>query len=137
MITRGEILKGRDAEYPLTSEMEFSLSVLLQRVNKLRIRWGKPMVVTSGYRPGHYNRNTPGAALKSKHTTCQAVDIHDPNQTLAMWLLNQPQVLDELGLYMEHPEDTRTLGTAWVHLQTVPPASGLRIFRAKPPTLAS
>jgi hypothetical protein len=33
-------------------------------------------------------------------------------------------VLRDLGLWMEHPDKTPT----WLHIQTVPPGSGNRVF---------
>jgi hypothetical protein len=132
MISRDEILKNREKEFPLSSELEANLSLLLQRVNKLRLLWAKPMIVTSGYRPGRYNK-AAGGAEKSAHLTCQAVDISDPKGEIGLWLFNNIQILKDCGLWMEHPGDTPT----WCHLQTVPPKSGVRIFRAKPPKMQS
>jgi hypothetical protein len=51
MISRDEILMGRDKQAPLTGPMEVNLEKLLKAVNKFRAVWGKPMKVTSGYRP--------------------------------------------------------------------------------------
>jgi len=127
MITREEILKGREKEFPLSSQLEANLSELLTRVNKLRKLWAKPMIITSGYRPGRYNK-AAGGAERSRHITCQAVDISDPEQEIGMWLFNNVQILKDCGLWMEHPEST----PVWCHLQSVPPPSGTRIFRVKP-----
>lgn len=132
MITRLEILKGRDHVHPLTPELEANLTVLLERLNKLRQVWGKPMIVTSGYRPAEINA-LAGGALKSRHITCQAADISDPEHELINWLLAEPNRLKDFGFWMEHPEATKN----WVHLQVVPPASGLRVFRVKPAQLLS
>lgn len=90
------------------------------------------MLVTSGYRPGHYNKDA-GGAVNSRHMSCQAVDIADPKGEIGMWLFNDVQVLKDCGLWMEHPQDTSKNSGTWVHLQTVPPASGVRVFRARSP----
>lgn len=84
------------------------------------------MKVNSGYRPGHWNAIAKGA-VKSKHITCEAVDIDDPNKELYDWLLSDPNRLKDLGLWIEHRDDSPT----WTHLQIVAPESGLRVFRAK------
>jgi uncharacterized protein YcbK (DUF882 family) len=115
MISRAEVLMGRDRDYPLTPDMEKNLEKLLLAVNKLRVIYGKPMRVSSGYRPGHYNK-AAGGAKNSTHLTCQAVDFADSDRTLAQWCLNNITVLADSGLYLEDPAHT----PGWVHLQTRP-----------------
>ncbi len=127
MIHRHEILKGREKDNPLSALLENNLDTLLARVNTLRLLWGKPMKVTSGYRPAAVNSSVGGAA-KSKHLTCEAIDIHDPTQELSRYLLANQGILADIGLYLEHPDDTPT----WCHLQISPSPSGMRVFRAKP-----
>jgi hypothetical protein len=55
-----------------------------------------------------------------------AVDICDvvPERTLARWCLRNLVFLAEVGLWMEDPRWT----PGWVHLQSVPPRSGGRVF---------
>lgn len=110
MISRDEILMGREKEYPLTEEMLSNLSTLLVRMNKLRLLYGKMMLVSSGYRPGHYNVDA-GGAKNSCHLDCRAVDIHDRDGLLKEWILNHEEVLDECDLWMEDPKRTKT----WAH----------------------
>lgn len=121
MISRSEILKKRDLEYPLTTELEVNLSDLLKKVNKFRDIYGKPLVITSGYRPGKYNRDA-GGAPNSTHLTCQAIDVADSDGSLAAWCQANVQVLEQCELWMEDPGHT----PGWVHLQTRPTKS--RIF---------
>lgn len=106
---------GRDRDYPLTPEQERNLEKLLIAVNQVRAAYGKPMRVSSGYRPGHYNK-AAGGAKNSSHVTCQAVDFADPDRSLAAWCLDNLEVLIEAGLYLEEPAYTPT----WVHLQIRP-----------------
>lgn len=120
MISRKEILMGRDIEYPLSKEQESNLEKLLIAVNKLRKLYNKAMFVSSGYRPGHYNKAAGGAA-KSSHLTCQAVDFKDADGKLKAWIT--PEILVECGLYMEHPDHT----PSWLHVQTRPTKN--RIFK--------
>jgi uncharacterized protein YcbK (DUF882 family) len=119
MVTRDEVLKGRDRDYPLDAELEQNLSQLLDAVNKLRKVYGKPFIITSGYRPGHYNKSARGAK-KSAHMSCQAVDIRDTDGEIAKWCLNNLKLLEEAGLYMESPMYTQTPAARWLHLQTRP-----------------
>ena len=80
----------------------------------------------SGWRPPAVNAATPGAALRSKHMLCQAIDVHDPEGLIDNWLMT-PQgqdALTKIGLWLEHPSATK----GWSHWQTVPPGSGNRVF---------
>ena len=123
-ISPNEILMGREAQFPLTPEMKQNLDLLLISVNRLRALWGKPLIVSSGYRPGAYNAQA-GGAKASNHMICAAVDFKDPEQKLAKWLISRLDVLEACGLYMEDPSATPT----WCHVQIKPPGSGRRIFK--------
>jgi hypothetical protein len=83
-------------------------------------------IVSSGWRPPAVNEATPGAAPRSKHLSCQAVDLYDPDGDLDDWLMTDDgqHVMQDLGLWLEHPAATKT----WCHVQTVPPRSGRRVF---------
>lgn len=116
MITKGEILMGRDKLAPLTKELEANLARLWTAVNIVRTVWGHPMAVSSGYRPLAVNTRTPGAAKRSAHLTCQAVDIWDPEHRLARFLQANQDLLVRAGLWMEDPSATPT----WCHLQIRP-----------------
>lgn len=124
MITRREYLMGRDALYPLSQELEANLLNLLGRLNMLRTFYGRPMIVTSGYRPKKIN-DSVGGKPKSKHITCQACDFDDRNGVLSAFCLSNLEILERCELWMEDP--TYTLG--WVHLQSVAPKSGKRVFK--------
>jgi hypothetical protein len=79
----------------------------------------------SGWRPADVNARTPGGAAFSKHRTGEAGDVRDAvDRRLARWCLQNLDVLDAIGLWMERPQWTPT----WVHLQIVPPRSGKRVF---------
>lgn len=121
--SRKEILKDREIEYPLTPEMEQNLLKLIECLNVIREAWGKPIKVTSGYRPGRYNTQA-GGAKNSAHVTCQAADLADADGLLKKFLSNNVELLEKAGLWMEHPSRT----PQWVHLQLRKPKSGSRIF---------
>jgi uncharacterized protein YcbK (DUF882 family) len=111
-MTELDILMGRDKEYPLDASMKNNLQVLTKKVAELETLYGKPFVLTSGYRPGRYNAAV-GGSPKSSHMTCQAVDISDRDGKLKEWCVKNIEVLNKLGLYMEDPAKTKT----WIHLQ--------------------
>lgn len=122
VITESEYLKGREKASPLSEAMRLNMRTLLSRVNQLRRHWGEPMTVTSGYRPPAIN--TGIGKKKSPHLTCEAVDIYDPDKRLASWLLDNLELLEDLGLYLEDPDYTPN----WTHLQIRAPGSGKRVF---------
>ena len=80
--------------------------------------------VTSGWRPPALNSISPGAAPNSKHMAAQAIDIADPNGDFDEWCLENASVMEGIGLWQEHPSATK----GWIHVQTVPPKSGKRVF---------
>lgn len=122
MISREEVLMKRDIEFPLTKELEANLKKLLENLNKFRQKYGKPMLVSSGYRPGKYNKSA-GGAKSSAHLSCEACDFKDADGKLKEFVKKNPTVLEECDLYMEAPESTPT----WIHLQTR--ATKNRVFK--------
>lgn len=122
-ITRNEILMGREKEFPLSEELEKNLEKLLKALNQFREIYGKPMQVSSGYRPAGYNESA-GGAKKSNHMICLACDFVDLESALDSYCVGNQDILEQCGLYLEHPKWTKT----WCHLQAIKPASGKRIF---------
>lgn len=122
-ISPQEILMGREVAAPLTPEMKQNLDILLVAVNKLRALWGKPLVVSSGYRPPAQNA-AAGGAKASNHMICGAVDFKDDG-SLAKFLISRLDVLEACGLWLESPDKT----PGWVHVQIFAPKSGRRVFQ--------
>jgi hypothetical protein len=125
-ISKSELLMGRDVTYASEYSQEISdnLDALLIPINKVREAYGKPMTVNSGWRPAVVNASTPGAATHSKHMIGLAVDIHDTDGAVKNWVLENLDMMQELGLYMEDFRWTPT----WTHFQLGAPKSGHRIF---------
>lgn len=137
MITLSQFWMGRDATYPLdmTPQIERNAVTMVDLTNRLlaaakaggvaiheEIQWG---AVSSGWRPPSINKATEGASPTSKHMTGQAIDIFDPTGEIDLWMLKNPDVLAEIGLWQEAPAST----PRWAHVQSVPPASGRRVFK--------
>lgn len=150
MITLAQYWMGRD----LTHIGEWSPAVrehateLLARVNALLDNAAMAGVypgldertgtaVASGWRPRGVNARTANAATASRHIAGQAIDVEDtpPERPLARFCLQRLDLLEELDLWLEDPRWTPT----WVHLQSVPPGSGRRVFipSARPPLAAA
>jgi hypothetical protein len=108
--------------------MDTNAAVLLNRVNRLILKMPPGIVddwvVSSGYRPPQINASTPGAAKHSLHMVCKAIDLEDAHGTVDDWCMHHLILLDQEGLWLEHPSATK----GWCHLQSQPPRSGKRVF---------
>jgi len=131
MIDEVQFWMGRDVQWPPTDQFRRNARDLLQRVNWLlaMYRAERPQApalrVSSGYRPAAINERTFGAAARSHHMTCNAVDLADPDDQFDAWCLASQHLLASYELWLEHPDFT----PRWCHLQRVPPRSGRRVFR--------
>lgn len=132
MITLDEYLNHWKVNYShievppdeLTPAMVADAQNTVDKVNQFISSCGRGGRLASGWRPASVNKAVPGAAVYSKHTLCRAADLADPLGELDDWALENPEVLEALGLWQEHPAATK----GWCHLQTVPPKSGKRVF---------
>jgi hypothetical protein len=117
---------GRDKLHrqELTRELRANARETLRRVNRLLRRAGLMCRISSGWRPTAINARVPGAAQGSKHLSCHAVDLEDRDGRIDAWCMANLAVLEELRLWLEHPDAT----PGWCHLQTLPPRSGRRVF---------
>ena len=139
MITVEQYWMGREREFAadLTPEVTENAHFLVERVNLVLaraalehvfpaadLRTGHP--IASGWRPKAVNNAGGTANRTSKHIIGCAIDLRDrlPDRPLARWCLRNRHVLEEAGLWMPDPRWT----PSWIHLQSVPPASGERIY---------
>ena len=99
-----------------------NLMELRARLNQLGFK--PPRVVTCTYRSPEHNARV-GGAKKSSHLTGCACDIADADSKLADYIMTNQELLEECDLYAEDFDSTPTC----VHLQSVPPKSGRRIFK--------
>jgi hypothetical protein len=127
MISVKDYLMGRDDLYPeeFSSQIEINAHDTVHRVNELAELAGwTNLKVNSGWRPSAVNDATSNAAKKSNHLLAKACDLADPDGSLDAWCMANLDKLEEVGLWMEHPDKTK----GWCHLQTCPPKSGKRVF---------
>lgn len=118
------------------------LMQLYEKLTKLQSAYiddgGNPFVITSGLRSYAYQNSLiekgVSNAPKSRHLLGCAADILDHDGALGVWLITKgAAIMKELDLYGEDLESIRKLARKlikkpWVHLQTLPPASGKRWF---------
>ena len=130
MISQADYFGHFSTTDPITNDLKANAAELLLRVNALLVDCAPAgdvatmPALTSGYRPAWYNARVPGAAVKSRHMTAQAIDLADPDGALDAYLDEHPNFLIYHALYREHPLATKN----WCHLQTTAPASGNRTF---------
>jgi hypothetical protein len=114
----------------LPIDHQSNLFALHHSANILRAAFGKPMVITSGYRSWAVHENiykklgrTPPKG--SMHLRGAAIDIHDPEKDLKIFLLENVEILEQANLWCEGFDYTPN----WVHLQCLPPSSGNRFYQ--------
>ena len=128
-----ELLSGQCTFEECTPEQQKNLTILLDKVNKFRIAYGKPMFVTSGLRTMKHHLEIyakkgiypPKVPTKSNHLFGKAVDFADSNGELKKFVNNNIKLMEEIGLWFEDFLATKT----WLHCQINPPASGKRFFK--------
>lgn len=132
MLSLDDYFMGREIRYKieLTNDLLANAEITCGRVNTLLELFyadypqEAPRSVNSGWRPAALNATTPNASKKSKHITCQAIDLEDDDGLLDEWCLSNQTLLVQHNLWLEHPASTK----GWCHLQTVPPKSNNRVF---------
>ena len=124
-ITLGEL---NSHGYPTTPEIDATLQILLERLNKVRDAYGVPMIITSGLRSLELQMKVNPKAPHSKHLSGQAADVLDQNGVLKKWILAHLPLMEESGLWFEAFDSTGGEQGGWVHAQIVPPASQHRFF---------
>lgn len=100
-----------------------NLKDLCAKLNKLG--FVPPRTATSCLRSIKDQQRINPSAMGSSHLYGAAVDIGDADGKLKAWLKANPQKLVECGLWMEHPDYTKT----WCHLSIYAPASFNRVFK--------
>lgn len=118
-----EYLMGRAKPEELTAEQTANMNTLIPRINDFLERFGQYRAVNSGYRTPAVNAGTPGAAPKSNHLICAAIDLEDADCKLHAFAKANTLYLEELGLWCEERQG------GWLHLQIYPPKSGKRFFK--------
>ena len=126
MITRDDYFMGRDITHKseMTPEISSNAGRTIERVNKLLAFFGESRKVTSGWRPPSLNAKVPGAAKRSNHMIGAACDLEDEDGDLDEWCMDNLNVLEMIGLWLEHPASTKN----WTHIQIFGPRSGKRGF---------
>lgn len=123
MIELKELLDGADFSV-LDKSIQANLMETLEKINKVRSKWNKPMTVTSPLRTMKHHleiyakkgvTDLSKIPMKSKHLFGQAVDIADPKGELGAWCKANEAWLLSIGIWMEDLSVTK----GWCHFQIV------------------
>lgn len=115
----------KSLQHFLPIEHQQNIDVLLDKLNRFRAAYAKPMIVTSGYRTKadhlriYKAKRVPESKIPwgSKHLSGQACDFADTDGSLKQWVRdNESLVLNSFGLWCEHWKAT----DGWLHAQSVP-----------------
>lgn len=112
---------------PLTTEQSQNLEELFLVMSHIEAEYGKPLVVTSGFRSVEDETRIDPSHPGSMHTEGAACDILDPDDTspLWSWIMMNLDLMIELDVYLEDRNSCK----AHCHFQIFPPASGKLIFK--------
>ena len=117
-LTKSATAKRLGIDTEADASIRASLTALVENVlDPLRVRWGMPIIVTSGYRSTALNKAVGGAA-NSQHTKGMAADIRTvsdsraDNMRLLRCLLNSGIVFDQV--VCEYPDAQGR--PDWIHV---------------------
>jgi len=105
----------------LTHEIWANLVRVAEKLEEIRNILGVPLVITSWYRPLHYN-HIIGGAKRSAHVEGLAVDFRTKGMSCDRARELLEPLLEDLGIRME-----RNPGSSWVHIDLRKPI-GERYF---------
>jgi hypothetical protein len=123
MISMKELL-GTTKWEGVPTEHQENLTTLLEKLNKIRVKLDKIMIVSSGYRSIEEQARINPKSPKSGHLRGECADIYDPTGELRNWVLNNMDFIVDVGFWFEDFRYTK----GWVHFSIKPPKSGKRIF---------
>lgn len=117
-LTKSATAKRLGIDNTADASIRANLTALVENVlDPLRVRWGMPIIVTSGYRSTALNKAVGGAA-NSQHTKGMAADIRTvsdsraDNMRLLRCLLNSGIVFDQI--ICEYPDAQGR--PDWIHV---------------------
>jgi zinc D-Ala-D-Ala carboxypeptidase len=95
-----------------------NLKIIAEKIfEPIRLHFGKPITVSSGYRSDALNRVTPGSSATSQHRTGEALDL---DQDSAITGVTNRQVFDFIKDNLEFDQLVWEYGTDdnpdWVHV---------------------
>ena len=95
-----------------TPEIRAKLNTLISALDKIREQYGKPIIVTSGYRCPELNRAV-GGVKSSQHVKGEAADLvgRNDNETRKIF-----ETAKALGNFDQLLYEKNSKGSIWVHI---------------------
>ena len=95
-----------------TPEIRAKLNTLISALDKIREQYGKPIIVTSGYRCPELNKAV-GGANSSQHVKGEAADLvgRNDNETRKIF-----ETAKALGNFDQLLYEKNSKGSIWVHI---------------------
>lgn len=119
MITLKELLESASTkkytENDLPQDVLINIHKLLEILQEFRAIYGKPMIPTCSYRDAEHNKKI-GGSPKSDHSRGLAADFQDANGELRKFFMENREVMEKLGIWIEHPAYTGN----WCHIGIAP-----------------
>lgn len=101
-----------------------SMEELAIAMTHLEDAFGSKFLVTSGLRTPQMQLQINPTAKNSAHLSGEAVDISDPDGIIWGWLMDNMELLEDVGIYLED----KSYCKRWVHCQIRVPNSKSRVF---------
>ena len=113
-----------------TKKQEMNAEKLIKALNYIGEFYPDLVIMVAGLRTPERN-SAVGGMKDSPHLTGEAIDVEDKDYKLSKFLLNNLELLERVGLYMENPfcctskTNTKSFNghvymNNWIHLQIRP-----------------
>lgn len=112
-IDMDSFLQGRITIEALSPELCSNANTIVPKVNELLSHFGEYRACNSGYRSITDQQRINPKAMHSKHLICAAIDIEDQDGRLNKFCKDNPQILEDLGLFLEERQG------GWQHFQCI------------------
>lgn len=112
-LERSSTAKAKGIDNTIPEEYMENVNRLISLLDKIRERWGSPIIVNSGYRCPQLNR-VVGGSKTSQHLTASAADIH-PKKGSIKQLFNLIHEMIERG-EIEVGQLIDEYNYSWVHV---------------------
>lgn len=117
-VTNSDRAKRFGIDNTPTTEHLVNLRLIAEKIfEPIRLHFGKPILISSGYRSKELNDKTPGASLTSQHSTGEALDL---DQDSANTGITNKMVFDYIKDNLEFDQLIWEYGNSknpdWVHV---------------------
>lgn len=117
-VTNSDRAKRLGIDNTPTAEHLANLRLIAEKIfEPIRLHFGKPILISSGYRSKQLNESTPGSSLKSQHSTGEALDLDQDSSNTG---ITNKMVFDYIKDNLEFDQLIWEYGNSknpdWVHV---------------------